>query len=58
MGLSPEHVERIRISALLHDIGKVVLAYVMPDEFNKIYLQAALEKKAPALPGVGEARTT
>jgi len=26
MGLSPEHVERIRISALLHDIGKIGIA--------------------------------
>jgi HD-like signal output (HDOD) protein len=32
----------------LHDIGKVVLAHVMPREFNKIYLQAAREKKSPA----------
>jgi HD-like signal output (HDOD) protein len=40
--------ESYYLMGLLHDIGKVVLAHVMPDEFNKIYLQAALEKRAPA----------
>jgi HD-like signal output (HDOD) protein len=33
---------------LASDIGKVVLAHVMPREFNKIYLQANHEKRAPA----------
>jgi len=40
--------ESYYLMGLLHDIGKVVLAHVMPDEFNKIYLQAAYEKRAPA----------
>jgi HD-like signal output (HDOD) protein len=40
--------ESYYLMGLLHDIGKVVLAHVMPSEFNKIYLQAAWEKKAPA----------
>ena len=40
--------ESFYLMGLLHDIGKVVLAHVMPDEFNQIYLQAAREKKAPA----------
>lgn len=40
--------EQYYLMGLLHDIGKVVLAHLKPDEFDKIYLQAALEKKAPA----------
>jgi putative nucleotidyltransferase with HDIG domain len=40
--------ESFYLMGLLHDIGKVVLAHVMPDEFDKIYLQAALEKRSPA----------
>ena len=40
--------ESYYLMGLLHDIGKVVLAHLKPDEFDKIYLQAALEKKAPA----------
>jgi putative nucleotidyltransferase with HDIG domain len=40
--------ESFYLMGLLHDIGKVVLANVMPDKFNKIYLRAAREKKAPA----------
>jgi HD-like signal output (HDOD) protein len=41
-------IESFYLMGLLHDIGKVVLAHVMPDEFDKIYLQAALEKRSPA----------
>ena len=33
---------------LLHDIGKVVLAHIMPKEFNRIYLQAGREKLSPS----------
>ncbi len=40
--------ESYYLMGLLHDIGKVVLAHVMPDEFDTIYVQATLEKKAPA----------
>jgi len=40
--------ESYYLMGLLHDIGKVVLAHLKPDEFDQIYLQAALEKKAPA----------
>jgi HD-like signal output (HDOD) protein len=40
--------ESYYLMGLLHDIGKVVLAHVMPDEFNKIYMRATLEKTAPA----------
>jgi HD-like signal output (HDOD) protein len=40
--------ESFYLMGLLHDIGKVVLAHVTPDEFNRIYLQAAAEKRAPA----------
>jgi HD-like signal output (HDOD) protein len=40
--------ESFYLIGLMHDIGKVVLAHVMPREFNKIYLQANHEKRAPA----------
>jgi len=40
--------ESFYLIGLLHDIGKVVLAHVMPRQFNKIYLQAAREKRSPA----------
>jgi HD-like signal output (HDOD) protein len=40
--------ESYYLMGLLHDIGKVVLAHVMPQEFNRIYLQAGSEKRAPA----------
>ena len=40
--------ESFYLIGLLHDIGKVVLAHVMPREFNRIYLQANREKKSPA----------
>jgi HD-like signal output (HDOD) protein len=40
--------ESFYLMGLLHDIGKVVLAHVMPDEFNQIYLEAAGSKTSPA----------
>jgi HD-like signal output (HDOD) protein len=40
--------ESFYLMGLLHDIGKVVLAHLMPDAFDKIYLQASLEKKSPS----------
>ena len=40
--------ESFYLMGLLHDIGKVVLAHLSPDQFSRIYLQAALEKKSPA----------
>ena len=40
--------ESYYLMGLLHDIGKVVLAHVMPREFNQIYLEAIREKKSPA----------
>ena len=40
--------ESYYLMGLLHDIGKVVLAHVMPDEFNEIYLEAGRDGKAPA----------
>lgn len=46
---APElEAESFYLMGLLHDIGKVVLAHLMPDAFNRIYLQAALEKKSPS----------
>jgi HD-like signal output (HDOD) protein len=49
------HLMRADLSAeffylmgLLHDIGKVVLAHLVPDEFDKIYQRAGEEKRAPA----------
>ena len=41
-------LESFYLMGLLHDIGKVVLAHLMPGKFEEIYVQAALEKKAPA----------
>jgi HD-like signal output (HDOD) protein len=40
--------ETFYLMGLLHDIGKVVLAHIMPRDFNRIYLQTALEKRSPA----------
>jgi putative nucleotidyltransferase with HDIG domain len=41
--------ETFYMMGLLHDIGKVVLACLMPDEFNEIYSRAAAEKISPAV---------
>jgi HD-like signal output (HDOD) protein len=40
--------ESFYLIGLMHDIGKVVLAHVMPQEFNRIYLEAARTKTSPA----------
>jgi putative nucleotidyltransferase with HDIG domain len=40
--------EAYYLMGLLHDIGKVVLAHLAPEQFDKIYLQAAREEKSPA----------
>ncbi len=40
--------ESIYLMGLLHDIGKVVLAQLMPAEFDRIYFHAAREKVSPA----------
>jgi HD-like signal output (HDOD) protein len=40
--------ESFYLMGLMHDIGKVVLAHVMPDEFNQIYLEAAEKQTSPA----------
>lgn len=40
--------ESYYLMGLLHDIGKVVLAHLAPERFDKIYLQAARERKSPA----------
>jgi HD-like signal output (HDOD) protein len=40
--------ESFYLMGLMHDIGKVVLAHVMPEEFNQIYLEAARTKTSPA----------
>jgi HD-like signal output (HDOD) protein len=40
--------ESFYLMGLMHDIGKVVLAHVMPDEFNQIYLEAARTHCSPA----------
>jgi HD-like signal output (HDOD) protein len=45
---SEQSLESFYLMGLLHDIGKVVLAQLMPAKFDQIYTQASLEKKAPA----------
>jgi len=40
--------ESYYLMGLLHDIGKVVLAHLIPDRFDEIYARAALERIAPA----------
>ena len=37
-------LESYYLMGLLHDIGKVVIAGLMPDEFNEIYARSAAEK--------------
>jgi HD-like signal output (HDOD) protein len=41
--------ESFYMMGLLHDIGKVVLACLMPDEFNEVYSRSAAEKISPAI---------
>jgi HD-like signal output (HDOD) protein len=40
--------ESYYLMGLLHDIGKVILAHLMPERFDQIYARAALEGKSPA----------
>jgi HD-like signal output (HDOD) protein len=40
--------ESFYLMGLMHDIGKVVLAHVVPAEFERIYRQTAVEKRSPA----------
>jgi HD-like signal output (HDOD) protein len=46
---SEQSLESFYLMGLLHDIGKVVLAHLMPEKFDRIYAEASLEKKAPAI---------
>jgi HD-like signal output (HDOD) protein len=41
-------LESFYLMGLLHDIGKVVLACLMPDDFNEIYERAATGEAAPS----------
>ncbi len=41
-----QSAESYYLMGLLHDIGKVVLAQLMPEEFDRIYTRAAREKVA------------
>jgi HD-like signal output (HDOD) protein len=40
--------ESYYLMGLLHDIGKVVLAQLMPQDFDEIYSKASTEKKIPS----------
>jgi HD-like signal output (HDOD) protein len=42
-------LESFYLMGLLHDIGKVVLAHLMPDKFDVLYAEAILARKAPAV---------
>src|ERR1700761_1122053 len=42
-------LESFYLMGLLHDIGKVVLAHLMPEKFDILYAEAILARKAPAL---------
>jgi putative nucleotidyltransferase with HDIG domain len=41
-------LESFYLMGLLHDIGKVVLAQLMPEKFDELYERALLEKISPA----------
>jgi HD-like signal output (HDOD) protein len=41
-------LESFYLMGLLHDIGKVVLAHLMPEKFDELYAGAILARKAPA----------
>jgi HD-like signal output (HDOD) protein len=41
-------LESFYLMGLLHDIGKVVLAHLMPEKFDQIYAEAILARKAPS----------
>ena len=42
-------LESFYLMGLLHDIGKVVLAHLMPEKFDILYAEAILARKAPAV---------
>ena len=42
-------LESFYLMGLLHDIGKVVLAHLMPEKFDEIYAEAILARKPPAI---------
>jgi HD-like signal output (HDOD) protein len=42
-------LESFYLMGLLHDIGKVVLAHLMPEKFDQIYAEAILARRAPAV---------
>ncbi len=46
--VSNQGLETFYLMGLLHDIGKVVLAHLMPEKFDQIYAEAILARKAPA----------
>ncbi|HEX4140813.1 MAG TPA: HDOD domain-containing protein, partial [Candidatus Methylacidiphilales bacterium] len=41
-------LESFYLMGLLHDIGKVVLAHLMPEKFDTLYAEAILARRAPA----------
>jgi HD-like signal output (HDOD) protein len=41
-------LESYYLMGLLHDIGKVVLAHLMPEKFDLLYAEAILARQAPA----------
>jgi len=47
--VSDQTLESFYLMGLLHDIGKVVLAHLMPEKFDVLYAEAILARKAPAL---------
>lgn len=47
--VSDLNLESFYLMGLLHDIGKVVLAHLMPEKFDQIYAEAILARKAPAV---------
>jgi HD-like signal output (HDOD) protein len=47
--ISDLSLESFYLMGLLHDIGKVVLAHLMPEKFDELYAEAILARKAPAV---------
>ena len=41
-------LESFYLMGLLHDIGKVVLAHLMPEKFDELYAEAILARRTPA----------
>ena len=46
--VSDLNLESFYLMGLLHDIGKVVLAHLMPEKFDQLYAEALLARRAPA----------